>query len=159
MRWLLTHQAGVLGLDEPISHSQLLNWNYVIVRLAFRRPDWRPGSEHGRHTMSYGLLDFRQTRAHRRCSPDVELPGLGSKILPEAMMLFLLHDSGTLAVYECVYLREECSLSRARSFDNPPAVRIGHTPHVAVCQFRAPAPPFQHAAAAALRPVVRQKCI
>ena len=35
VRWLLTHQAGVLGLDEPISHSQLLNWNYVIVRLAF----------------------------------------------------------------------------------------------------------------------------
>src|SRR6516225_5261945 len=30
VRWLLTHQSGVLGLDRSISHKQLLDWPYVV---------------------------------------------------------------------------------------------------------------------------------
>jgi CubicO group peptidase (beta-lactamase class C family) len=56
VRWLLTHQAGELGLDEAITHYQLLSWNYVVDRLARQRPDWRPGSEHGYRTLTYGFL-------------------------------------------------------------------------------------------------------
>jgi hypothetical protein len=36
--------------------------------------------------------DLWHARAHLGCSPQVEFPGLGRKILPEAVMLFFAHD-------------------------------------------------------------------
>ena len=56
IRWLLTHQSGVLGLDRPISQEQLLDWNLVVELLAAQAPDWKPGSKHGYHSMTYGFL-------------------------------------------------------------------------------------------------------
>jgi len=56
VRWLLTHQCGVLGVDGTISQEQLLNWNYVVDRLAAQPPDWRPGCGHGYHSITYGFL-------------------------------------------------------------------------------------------------------
>jgi CubicO group peptidase (beta-lactamase class C family) len=56
IRWLLTHQSGVLGLDRTISLSQLLDWNCVTDLLAAQSPDWVPGSNHGYHSMTYGFL-------------------------------------------------------------------------------------------------------
>src|SRR6516165_1119091 len=56
VRWLLTHQSGVLGLDQTISLEQLLDWNFVIELLAAQAPDWKPGSKHGYHSMTYGFL-------------------------------------------------------------------------------------------------------
>ena len=55
-RWLLTHQSGVLGLDRTISLEQLLDWNLVIALLAAQAPDWKPGSKHGYHNLTYGFL-------------------------------------------------------------------------------------------------------
>jgi len=56
VRWLLTHQSGVLGLDQTMSLEQLLDWNFVIELLAAQAPDWKPGSKHGYHSMTYGFL-------------------------------------------------------------------------------------------------------
>src|SRR5215470_9365951 len=56
VRWLLTHQSGVLGLDRTISLEQLLDWNLVIALLAAQAPDWKPGSKHGYHNLTYGFL-------------------------------------------------------------------------------------------------------
>jgi CubicO group peptidase (beta-lactamase class C family) len=56
VRWLLTHQSGVLGLDQKISLEQLLDWSFVIELLAAQAPDWRPGSKHGYHSITYGFL-------------------------------------------------------------------------------------------------------
>ena len=56
VRWLLTHQSGVLGLDRPVTQAQLLDWNYMATRFAAQRPVWEPGSKHGYHSMSYGFL-------------------------------------------------------------------------------------------------------
>jgi CubicO group peptidase (beta-lactamase class C family) len=56
VRWLLTHQSGMLGLDRAISLEQLLDWNLVVELLAAQAPDWRPGSKHGYHSMTYGFL-------------------------------------------------------------------------------------------------------
>ena len=56
VRWLLTHQSGVLGLDQPVTQAQLLVWNYMAKRLAAQRPVWEPGSKHGYHSMTYGFL-------------------------------------------------------------------------------------------------------
>jgi CubicO group peptidase (beta-lactamase class C family) len=46
VRWLLTHQSGVLGLDRTISLEQLLDWSLVVELLASQAPDWKPGSNH-----------------------------------------------------------------------------------------------------------------
>ena len=56
VRWLLTHQSGVLALDQTISLEQLLDWNLVVGLLAAQAPDWKPGSKHGYHSMTYGFL-------------------------------------------------------------------------------------------------------
>ncbi len=56
VRWVLTHQSGVLGLDRTISLEQLLDWNLVVNLLAAQAPDWKPGSKHGYHSMTYGFL-------------------------------------------------------------------------------------------------------
>jgi CubicO group peptidase (beta-lactamase class C family) len=56
VRWLLTHQSGVLGLDRTISREQLLDWNVVVALLAAQAPAWKPGSKHGYHSLTYGFL-------------------------------------------------------------------------------------------------------
>src|SRR5215813_216121 len=56
VRWLLTHQSGVLGLDRTISLEQLLDWSLVVELLASQAPDWKPGSHHGYHSLTYGFL-------------------------------------------------------------------------------------------------------
>ena len=56
VRWLLTHQSGVLGPSRTISPEQLLDWDLVVGLLAAQAPDWKPGSKHGYHSMTYGFL-------------------------------------------------------------------------------------------------------
>jgi len=56
VRCLLTHQSGVLGLDEKISIEQLLDWHVVVEALARQRPDWDSCVEHGYHGMTFGFL-------------------------------------------------------------------------------------------------------
>jgi len=56
VRSLLTHQSGVLGLDQTISLEQLLDWGLMVDLVARQRPDWAPGSKHGSHSMTYGFL-------------------------------------------------------------------------------------------------------
>lgn len=56
VRWLLTHQSGVLGIDRKISLEQLLDWNLVVAFLAAQAPAWKPGSDHGNHAVTYGFL-------------------------------------------------------------------------------------------------------
>jgi CubicO group peptidase (beta-lactamase class C family) len=68
VRWLLTHQSGILGLDQTISREQLLDWNYVVKQLAAQAPDWEPGSKHGYHSMTYGFLVGEVIRRISGCS-------------------------------------------------------------------------------------------
>jgi CubicO group peptidase (beta-lactamase class C family) len=68
VRWLLTHQSGILGLEQTISREQLLNWDYVVERLAAQAPDWEPGSKHGYHSMTYGFLVGEVIRRISGCS-------------------------------------------------------------------------------------------
>ena len=56
VRCLLTHQSGLLGLDEPISLEELLDWNIVTEALAAQRPDWESCAQHGYHSMTFGFL-------------------------------------------------------------------------------------------------------
>jgi hypothetical protein len=50
--------------------------------------------------MTAANYHLRQARAHLGRSPEVEYPGLGRKILPEAVMLFLVHDPEPYLFYK-----------------------------------------------------------
>ncbi|HET6414385.1 MAG TPA: serine hydrolase domain-containing protein [Anaeromyxobacter sp.] len=56
VRWLLTHESGVLGLDRAVSQEQLLDWAPGVEQVAEQAPDWRPGTQHGYHALTFGFL-------------------------------------------------------------------------------------------------------
>ncbi|MFJ6074452.1 serine hydrolase domain-containing protein [Streptomyces sp. NPDC093065] len=56
VRWLLSHQAGLVALDEPLPLSQALAWDPMTAALAAQRPLWTPGTAHGYHGRTWGWL-------------------------------------------------------------------------------------------------------
>ncbi|MBB5934340.1 serine hydrolase domain-containing protein [Streptomyces zagrosensis] len=56
VRWLLSHQAGVVALDQPIPLAEALAWQPMVAALAAQRPQWTPGTAHGYHGRTFGWL-------------------------------------------------------------------------------------------------------
>jgi CubicO group peptidase (beta-lactamase class C family) len=56
VRWLLTHQAGLPVLDNPVTAEQAIVWNPLVEALAAQRPAWEPGTKAGYHGVTYGYL-------------------------------------------------------------------------------------------------------
>jgi CubicO group peptidase (beta-lactamase class C family) len=56
VRWLLTHQAGVPALREPLPAEALYDWERMTSALAAQQPWWKPGTRHGYHALTYGHL-------------------------------------------------------------------------------------------------------
>jgi CubicO group peptidase (beta-lactamase class C family) len=56
VRQLLTHQAGLAALDDPIPDGALADWELVVHRLADQAPQWVPGTTHGYHALTFGHL-------------------------------------------------------------------------------------------------------
>ncbi|TDC92977.1 class A beta-lactamase-related serine hydrolase [Nonomuraea deserti] len=56
VRWLLTHQAGLPAIDQPITPAEAIAWKPMVEALAAQRPYWEPGTEHGYHGLTYGWL-------------------------------------------------------------------------------------------------------
>lgn len=56
VRHLLSHRAGLSGLREPHSLTQLLDWELTVERLAAQEPWWEPGSRSGYHAFTFGHL-------------------------------------------------------------------------------------------------------
>ncbi|MFE3742562.1 serine hydrolase domain-containing protein [Streptomyces sp. NPDC059134] len=56
VRHLLTHRAGLAGLREPHSLSQVLDWELTTARLAATEPWWEPGTRSGYHATTFGFL-------------------------------------------------------------------------------------------------------
>jgi CubicO group peptidase (beta-lactamase class C family) len=56
VRYLLSHQAGLAVLREPIPEAGLCDWQLVIDRLAAQAPLWEPGTRHGYHATTFGHL-------------------------------------------------------------------------------------------------------
>jgi CubicO group peptidase (beta-lactamase class C family) len=56
VRQVLTHRAGLMTLDPPLSHEALLDWGRVTSALAGAAPNWAPGEEQGEHAVFYGHL-------------------------------------------------------------------------------------------------------
>ncbi len=56
VRLLLSHQAGLPALREPIKPGGLFDWDYLTERLAAEPPFWPPGTRQGYHALTFGHL-------------------------------------------------------------------------------------------------------
>ena len=61
---LLSHQAGLPAFDRPISLDEALDPVAMAVHLAGQAPDWRPGTAHGYHALTFGWLVGELIRRH-----------------------------------------------------------------------------------------------
>jgi len=69
VRQLLSHEAGLVWIDEPLRFENLRDLDYIAGVLARQKPAWEPGTRHGYHAMTIGLymqeLIRRVDPAHR----------------------------------------------------------------------------------------------
>lgn len=56
VRQTLSHQAGVVALDDPLPTEALYDWDRICAALAAQRPQWKPGEGHGESALFYGHL-------------------------------------------------------------------------------------------------------
>jgi CubicO group peptidase (beta-lactamase class C family) len=52
----LSHQAGLCGLEEPMTPADWFDWDGVCDRLAAMTPLWPPGRASGYHPVTFGYL-------------------------------------------------------------------------------------------------------
>ena len=56
VRYLLTHQAGLPAVKEPLPPDALFDWETMTRALAAQEPWWEPGARHGYHALTFGYL-------------------------------------------------------------------------------------------------------
>ena len=56
VRHLLTHEAGLAGVDEDLPNGAVLDWDRMIGALERQAPMWTPGEGMGYHAITYGWL-------------------------------------------------------------------------------------------------------
>ena len=56
LRQLLSHQAGLPALRDPLPDGSMLDWAVMSSALAAEPPWWPPGSGHGYHVNTFGFL-------------------------------------------------------------------------------------------------------
>jgi len=67
VRTLLSHQAGLCAVDDPLDVRDLADLDRVARALAAQKPAWRPGDRHGYHAISLG---FYEGEILRRVDPE-----------------------------------------------------------------------------------------
>lgn len=53
---LLSHQAGLSGMDIPVEGDALFDWDWMTSKLAAQAPWWEPGTQSGYHALTQGHL-------------------------------------------------------------------------------------------------------
>ena len=69
VRQLLDHQAGLISIRPSLNAQRLADHDSLARIIAKQRPQWRPGSRHGYHTLSLGWYQnelIRRIDPHRR---------------------------------------------------------------------------------------------
>ena len=56
LRHVLSHQAGLPSIHEPLPEGAALDWNRMCEALARQKPWWEPGTAHGYHVNTFGFL-------------------------------------------------------------------------------------------------------
>jgi CubicO group peptidase (beta-lactamase class C family) len=62
VRQLLAHQAGLSGLDAPLSASVLADLDGLAEILAAQKPAWKPGTRQGYHALTIGWYESALVR-------------------------------------------------------------------------------------------------
>jgi CubicO group peptidase (beta-lactamase class C family) len=55
VRRVLSHEAGLVWIDESLRFEDLRDLDYAAAVLARQTPAWEPGTRHGYHAMTIGL--------------------------------------------------------------------------------------------------------
>jgi CubicO group peptidase (beta-lactamase class C family) len=66
VRQLLSHQAGLVSIDQQLDPQQLADYDLLAKIIAKQKPLWRPGTRHGYHTLTLG---WYQSELIRRIDP------------------------------------------------------------------------------------------
>jgi len=69
VRQLLSHQAGLSAIDEPLTVELLSDLDALAAVLARQKPAWEPGTRHGYHGISLGWFEselLRRVDPHHR---------------------------------------------------------------------------------------------
>ncbi len=53
---LMSHQAGLIGVEAPITFAEIMTVAPVVESLQGQTPEWPPGTAHGYHALTYGWL-------------------------------------------------------------------------------------------------------
>jgi CubicO group peptidase (beta-lactamase class C family) len=56
VRQVLSHQAGVVALDQRVPTAAFYDWDGLCALLAAQPPSWPPGTAHGESALFYGHL-------------------------------------------------------------------------------------------------------
>jgi CubicO group peptidase (beta-lactamase class C family) len=56
IRQILSHQAGVVAIDQPVPTETFYDWNHLSRLLAAQVPAWPPGTAHGESALFFGHL-------------------------------------------------------------------------------------------------------
>jgi CubicO group peptidase (beta-lactamase class C family) len=56
VRHVISHQAGVVAIDEPAPTEVFYDWERMCALLAAQEPAWEPGTAHGESALFYGHL-------------------------------------------------------------------------------------------------------
>lgn len=69
LRHVLSHQAGVPAVLEPLPPEALYDWSQMVAAIENTPPWWVPGSAHGYAPMTYGWLLGELIRRIEGCEP------------------------------------------------------------------------------------------
>src|SRR5262245_13473981 len=56
VRQLLSHEAGLCAVAQPITPETIYDWSEMTRLLAAQKPWWPPGTAHGYHALTFGWL-------------------------------------------------------------------------------------------------------
>ena len=56
VRELLSHQAGLAAITDPIPEGGICDWDLMVDLLAKQEPLWAPGTRNGYHALTFGHL-------------------------------------------------------------------------------------------------------
>jgi CubicO group peptidase (beta-lactamase class C family) len=62
VRQLLSHQAGLCAIDEPLNINNMGDVEFVSGAVARQKPAWEPGTQHGYHAFSLGFYESELLR-------------------------------------------------------------------------------------------------
>jgi len=57
VRQLLSHQAGLSGLDKPLDLATIADPQRLAATIGRQKPAWEPGTRHGYHGISLGWYE------------------------------------------------------------------------------------------------------